>query len=67
VEPDEFIDAGDHIVVPVRFFGKEKGTGEVASFELVQVWTAAGTRAGRLDVYSSKAEALEAVGMAPEG
>lgn len=65
-EPLEFIDAGERVVVPVKLSGRAKGTGESASFELVHVWTVNGRRAGRLDVYSSKAEALEAVGMAYE-
>jgi ketosteroid isomerase-like protein len=64
-EPHEFIDAGDAVVVPVRFYGKAKGTGEELSFELVHVWTARGERASRLDVYSSKEEALAAVGLSP--
>jgi ketosteroid isomerase-like protein len=62
-EPQEFIDAGDRIVVPVRLSGRAKGTGEEASFELVQVWTASGERASRLDVYSTREEALRAVGL----
>ena len=61
-EPHEFIDAGEQTVVPFRLTGKAKGSGEEASFELVHVWTGFGV-AKRLDVYSSKAEALEAVGI----
>jgi uncharacterized protein len=63
VEPHEFIDAGDSVVVPVRLHGKAKGTGEEASFELVQVWTAGEDRATRLDVYESRDEALRSVGL----
>jgi ketosteroid isomerase-like protein len=62
-EPKEFIDAGDCVVVPVTLSGNVKGTGKPAEFDLVQVWTARGTRAARLDVYSSREEALAAVGM----
>jgi len=62
-EPKEFIDAGDRVVVPVRLSGNVKGTGKLAEFNIVQVWTANGTRAGRLDVYSSREEALAALGM----
>jgi ketosteroid isomerase-like protein len=62
-EPQEFIDAGDRVAVPVRLRGREKGTGEEASFELVQVWTVGDDRATRLDVYSTREEALRAVGL----
>jgi ketosteroid isomerase-like protein len=63
VEPHEFIDAGDRVVVPVRLGGKARGSGEETGFELVHVWTARGNRGARLDVYSSKGEALKAVGL----
>jgi ketosteroid isomerase-like protein len=62
-EPHEFIDAGEHVVVPARLHGRAKGTGEEASFELVHVWTLRGDRASRLDVYASREEALRAVGL----
>ena len=62
-EPTEFIDAGDHVVVPVRLTGKEKGSGGSSVFELVHVWTANGERAVRLDVYASRAEALDSLGL----
>ncbi|MGH2955715.1 MAG: nuclear transport factor 2 family protein [Solirubrobacterales bacterium] len=62
-EPHEFIDAGDRIVVPVRLGGRAKGSGEETFFELVQVWTARGNRAVRLDVYASREEALRALGL----
>jgi ketosteroid isomerase-like protein len=62
-EPHEFIDAGDHVIVPVRLGGRAKGSGEATGFELVQVWTVRGSRAVRLDVYSSREEALGALGL----
>lgn len=62
VEPLEFIDAGASVVVPVCFRGKAKGTSEEIEFELVQVWTARGAKAVRLDVHESKEDALRAVG-----
>jgi ketosteroid isomerase-like protein len=61
--PHEFIDADDRIVVPVRLYGSAKGTGEETSFELVHVWTARDGRASKLDVYSTREEALRAVGL----
>lgn len=64
-EPYEFIDAGEQTVVPFRLSGKAKGTDDEVSFDLVHVWSGGGM-AKRLDVYTSKAEALEAVGLGPE-
>jgi ketosteroid isomerase-like protein len=63
VEPLEFIDAGESVVVPVRLSGRAKGSGEQMSFELVQVWTARDDRASQLDVYDSREQALSAVGL----
>src|SRR5436309_2420282 len=35
VEPSEFIEAGDRVVVPIRFGGKARHTGIEAMFEVV--------------------------------
>jgi ketosteroid isomerase-like protein len=62
--PHEFIERGDRVIVPVRLHGKAKGSGEEASFEVVQVWTGPGDGrmiAKRLDVYTSKEDAMRAV------
>jgi ketosteroid isomerase-like protein len=63
VEPQEFIDAGDRVVVPVRFGGRARHTGLEVVFEVVHVCTAHDGKWTRLDMYVSKAEALEAVGL----
>lgn len=61
VEPHEFIEVGDRVVVPVRLHGRPKGTDSRQSFELVQVWATRDDRtAHRLDVYEELEEALEA-------
>jgi uncharacterized protein len=62
-EPLEFIEAGDQIVVPFRLSGREKGTGREMQLDLVHVWTTAGGRATRVQVYESKRDALRAVGL----
>lgn len=61
VEPLEFIDAGDRVVVPVRLRGLSKETHEEVEFDLVQVWQERDRKAIRLDAYGSKEEALKAV------
>ena len=63
VEPQEFIDAGDKVIVPVRFGGRAQHTGLEVRFEVVHVCTARDGKWTRIDMYASKAEALEAVGL----
>ena len=63
VEPQEFIDAGDRVVVPVRFGGLAQHTGLEVVFDVVHVCTARDGKWTRIDMYVSKAEALEAVGL----
>jgi ketosteroid isomerase-like protein len=50
-------------VVPIRFGGRARYTGLEVAFEVVHVWTARDGKWTRLDMYVSKAEALEAVGL----
>jgi ketosteroid isomerase-like protein len=67
VDPHDFIDAGEHVVVPFRLHGRARGSGEAVEYELVHVWTlpADGERkATRVVVYDSKDEALRSVGLA---
>jgi ketosteroid isomerase-like protein len=63
IEPEEFIDAGDALVVPVRFGGRARHTGIQVEFSYVHVITIQDRKTVRMDVYESKAEALEAVGL----
>ncbi len=50
-DPHEFIEAGDHVIVPVRMHGRLRETGEPVAYELVQVWTGRGGRAIKLVTY----------------
>ena len=63
VEPQEFIDAGDRVVVPVRFGGLAQHTGLEVVFDVVHVCTARDGKWTRIDMYVTKADALEAVGL----
>jgi ketosteroid isomerase-like protein len=63
VEPQEIIDAGDKVIVPVRFGGRARHTGLEVRFEVVHVCTARDGKWTRIDMYVSKADALEAVGL----
>jgi ketosteroid isomerase-like protein len=67
VEPLELIDAGNRLVVPVRFGGKARHTGIDIEFSAVHVFTMRDDgKATRLDIFASKAEALEAVGLSEQ-
>jgi ketosteroid isomerase-like protein len=66
IEPDEFINAGDRVVVPVRLIGTGRGSGIEAVQRVTQVWTIRDGRAVRMDAYAEKASALAAVGLPPE-
>jgi ketosteroid isomerase-like protein len=62
--PEEFIDAGDDVVVRLRQGGRGKQSGvEVEMPPYWQVYRLRDGRAVRIEVYSDHAEALEAVGL----
>jgi ketosteroid isomerase-like protein len=63
IEPQEFIDAGDRVAVPVRLGGRARHTGLDIEFSVVHVWTIRDGKSERLDMFRTKAEALEAVGL----
>ena len=62
-DPQEFIEVGNHLVVPtvVRVRGRESGT--EATLSTVHLWTYRDGKGLRVQVYESKAEALEAAGL----
>jgi ketosteroid isomerase-like protein len=63
LEPLEFIDAGDRVVVPVRLGGRARHTEIALEFERVHVWTHQAGKVVRLEIYATKKEALEAAGL----
>jgi ketosteroid isomerase-like protein len=65
VEPLEFIDAGEQVVVPLNWWGRGKGSGVEVAERQGETWVFV-VRAGKVAVvteYRQKAEALEAVGL----
>ncbi len=62
-EPQEFIDAGDHVVVEVYERGKGKGSGVPFERAHFQVWTLRDGRLIRWRLFADRAEALEAAGL----
>ena len=61
--PQEFIDAGDHVVVEVQERGKGKGSGVPFETTHTQVWTLRDGRLVRWLLFANRAEALDAVGL----
>ena len=62
-EPQEFIDAGDHVVVEVHERGEGKSSGVPFERTHVQVWTLRNRRLVRWRLFADKSEALEAAGL----
>jgi len=63
VEPLDFIDAGDQVVVPVTFGGHARHTGLEIEFSIVHVLTLRDNRLLGVDMYRTEAEALAAAGL----
>jgi ketosteroid isomerase-like protein len=63
LEPEEFITAGDDVVVPVRLVSTGRGSGMTVHARAAWVVTFRGDKIARLTVYQTRAEALEAAGL----
>ena len=58
VDPHEFIEAGDQVIVPVRMHGRLRESGEPVAYELVQVWLGRDGKAIRLVTYPDREAAI---------
>ena len=63
LELDALHDAGDRVVALVRQHGRSKTAGLPVEMSFAQVWTLRGGKQTRMDMYSDRAEALEAAGL----
>jgi ketosteroid isomerase-like protein len=61
LEPEEFIDAGDQIVVSLHQLVRGKGSGAQFVGRIAHVWTVRGGIALRLRIFADKERALEAL------
>jgi ketosteroid isomerase-like protein len=61
-QPRDFIEAGPHVVVPIVQTGRGRHSSARVGERIVNVWRLRGGRCVELRVYSTTAEALEAVG-----
>jgi ketosteroid isomerase-like protein len=63
-EPQEYIDAGDQVVVVARLIGQGKKSGIEVTRTWAYVWTFRERKVLRMVGYADRAEALKAVGLA---
>jgi uncharacterized protein len=63
IDAEEFIDAGEAVIVPVRISGRGRASGALIETNLAHVWAFRAGKVIRGDVYRSTAEALDAVGL----
>jgi ketosteroid isomerase-like protein len=57
-------DAREKVVALIRQRGRSRASGMLVDMSFAQVWTLRDGKETRMDMYSSQAEALEAVGLA---
>ena len=59
----DYIDAGDHVVVPTRQRGVGRASGATVEIDVTHVYEFRGNQIARVDEYETLKEALEAVGV----
>ena len=62
VMPEEFADMGDRVVVTVRLRGRGRGSGVEIDARFYDVYTLRDGKIVRMDQFTERSEALEAVG-----
>jgi uncharacterized protein len=63
IEPEEFIDLGEHLVVPIYTAGHGRSSGIKVENRVVHIWTIRDGKAKRFRVFESRQQALEALGL----
>jgi hypothetical protein len=64
---DEFIDAGDRVVVLIRVEGKTARDAVTVTHEPAAVWTLADGRVIGIDLYLNRDDAFRGAGLSPQG
>jgi len=64
-EAEDYVASGDHVVVLTRYTGRGKESGVDVDTRGAHLWTLRDGKAVRLEVFSSRARALEAGGLEP--
>jgi uncharacterized protein len=62
IEPEEFIDGGDHVIAVVMERGRVPGSEELVSQRFFQVWTLVDGKISAFREYKTQLEAHEATG-----
>ena len=60
---EEFIDAGDKVLVTVHFSGRGRASGIEVDARLHEVWVVRGGKIVRMDEFTDRADALDAAGL----
>jgi ketosteroid isomerase-like protein len=63
LEAKEIFDAGDRVVVVIHHHGRGRTSGIEVDQHYAMVWTLRGGRAVRMEMYPTREEALEVVGL----
>jgi len=63
LEPEEFIDAGDRVIIVAHMRAKGRGSGVEVDRQDALVYELRDSKIGRVDYYNNKVQALEAVGL----
>jgi ketosteroid isomerase-like protein len=66
MEAEEIVDAGDRVIAMVHHRGRGKISGVEVDQHFVMVWTLRGGSAVRMEMYRTREEALEAVGLSQD-
>jgi ketosteroid isomerase-like protein len=61
LEPEEFIDAGDEVIVALQQWVRGKGSGAEVMGRIAHVWTVRGADVLRLRIFGDRDSALEAL------
>ena len=64
VMPEEFVDSGDSVVVTVRLRGRGRGSGVEVDARFYDVYTLRDGKIVRMDQFTERSQAFEAVGLA---
>jgi uncharacterized protein len=63
VTPEEFIDAGDRVLVTVHHRGRGRGSGIEVDARFYEVYVVSDGKVVRVDEYETREQALEAAGL----
>ena len=66
LEAQDYVDAGERVVVILNQRGRSKATGIPVEMRFAQVWTLRDKQGIRMELYASVEEALEVVGLSQD-